>query len=48
MNDYLSNVYQEDFQQPASTYEKTTAEYLIDYLKQYQSEINYAGCSRGI
>jgi 5'-nucleotidase len=48
MNDYLSNVYEEDFQQPTSTYEKTTAEYLIDYLKQYQSEINYGDCNRGI
>jgi 5'-nucleotidase len=48
LNDYLTNVYAEDFQQPTSTYEKTTAEYLIDYLQQYQSVIDNDGCNRGI
>lgn len=48
INDYLSNVYAQDFQQPAKTYEKTTAEYLIDYLKQHQSVIDNEGCNRGI
>ena len=48
LSDYLSNVYAQDFQQPTTTYEKTTAEYLIDYLKQYQSVIDNTGCNRGI
>ncbi|MCC8359649.1 bifunctional metallophosphatase/5'-nucleotidase [Salinimicrobium sediminilitoris] len=48
VNDYLSNVYEQDFQQPTKTYEKTTAEYLIDYLEQYQSTIDNAGCNRSI
>ncbi|WP_324720306.1 bifunctional metallophosphatase/5'-nucleotidase [Salinimicrobium sp. HB62] len=48
LNDYISNVYSQDFQQPTTTYEKTTAEYLIDYLQQHQSIIDYDGCNRGI
>ncbi|WP_029034388.1 bifunctional metallophosphatase/5'-nucleotidase [Salinimicrobium terrae] len=48
LNDYLSNVYMQDFREPTSTYEKTTAEYLIDYLKEYQSVIDNDGCNRGI
>jgi 5'-nucleotidase len=48
LNDYISNVYAQDFQQPTTTYEKTTAEYLIDYLLQHQSVIDNDGCNRGI
>ncbi|MDX1760671.1 MAG: metallophosphoesterase [Christiangramia sp.] len=48
LNDYISNVYPEFFGSPLKTYEKTTAEYLIDYLEQYQSVIDYEGCNNGI
>ncbi|MGB7785727.1 MAG: hypothetical protein WBL27_06465, partial [Salinimicrobium sp.] len=48
MNDYISNVYHPYFHDPVKTWEKTTAEYLIDYLEQYQSVIDYDGCNRGI
>ena len=48
LNDYLTNVYREDFPQSTGTFEKTTAEYIIDYLKGYQSQIDYSGCNRGI
>ncbi|WP_424492915.1 InlB B-repeat-containing protein [Salinimicrobium sp. GXAS 041] len=46
LNDYISNVYPVYFGAPVRTYEKTTAEYIIDYLEQYQSEINYGNCER--
>ena len=48
LNDYISNVYAQDFQEPTVTYEKSTAEYLIDYLQQHQSVIDNDGCDRGI
>lgn len=48
LSDYISNVYAQDFQQPTKTYEKTTAEYLIDYLQQHRSVIDNDGCNRGI
>ncbi|MGB7842350.1 MAG: 5'-nucleotidase C-terminal domain-containing protein [Salinimicrobium sp.] len=48
LNDYISNVYQPFFGTPSKTWEKTTAEYLIDYLEQYQSVIDYDGCNTGI
>ena len=48
LNDYISSVYPNVFANPEKTYEKTTAEYLIDYLKAYQSVIDYDGCNRGI
>ncbi|GAB2763104.1 hypothetical protein GCM10010465_05200 [Actinomadura fibrosa] len=48
LNDYISSVYPGVFGAPEKTYEKTTAEYLIDYLKGYQSVIDYDGCNRGI
>ena len=48
LNDYISNVHAEDFGTPLKTFEKTTAEYLIDYLEQYQSVIDYDGCNSSI
>lgn len=48
LNDYISNVHSDDFGSPLKTFEKTTAEYLIEYLKQYQSVIDYEGCDEGI
>lgn len=48
LSDYLSNVYSQNFSNPVKTFEKTTAEYLIDYLLQHQSVIDYDGCNRGI
>ncbi|WP_029036275.1 bifunctional metallophosphatase/5'-nucleotidase [Salinimicrobium xinjiangense] len=48
LSDYLSHVYSQDFTQPVTTFEKTTAEYLIDYLMQHQSVIDLDGCNRGI
>ena len=46
LNDYISNVYPDYFGTPVKTYEKTTAEYIIDFLKGYQAEINYGNCDR--
>lgn len=48
LNDYISNVYHPFFGSPIKTWDKTTAEYLIDYLKQYQSVIDYDGCNHSI
>ena len=48
LSDYISNVYHPFFGNPLKTWEKTTAEYLIDYLEQYQSVIDYGSCNRGI
>ena len=48
LNDYISNVYQPFFGTPSKTWEKTTAEYLIEYLKKYQSVIDYDGCNHSI
>ena len=48
LSDYISNVYHPYFHDPLKTWDKTTAEYLIDYLEQYQSVIDYDGCNRGI
>ena len=46
LNDYISNVYPEYFETPEKTFDKTTAEYIIDYLKEYQSVIDYRNCER--
>lgn len=48
LNDYISNVFPDNFGTPIKTFEKTTAEYLIEYLEQYQSVIDYDGCNNGI
>lgn len=48
MNDYISNVHSGVFGEPVKTFEKTTAEYLIEYLQQYQSVIDYEGCNNSI
>ena len=48
LSDYLTSVYSGDFQDPETVFEKTTAEYLIDYLLEHQSEIDLEGCNRGI
>lgn len=48
LNDYISNVHANRFGSPVKTFEKTTAEYLIEYLQQYQSVIDYEGCNNGI
>lgn len=48
LSDYLSNVYSQDFSAPVTSFEKTTAEYLIDYLLEHQSVIDLDGCNRGI
>ncbi|MCP9199399.1 bifunctional metallophosphatase/5'-nucleotidase [Gramella sp. GC03-9] len=48
LNDYISNVHSDDFTSPLKTFEKTTAEYLIEYLKAYQSVIDYEDCNNSI
>ena len=48
LNDYISHVHPDSFGTPLKTYGKTTAEYLIDYLQQYQSVIDYEGCNNSI
>lgn len=48
LSDYLTSVYSGDFTNPEKIFEKTTAEYLIDYLLQHQSVIDLEGCNRGI
>lgn len=48
LNDYISNVHADMFGSPLKTFEKTTAEYLIEYLQQYQSVIDYEGCNNSI
>ncbi|MGA8854394.1 MAG: bifunctional UDP-sugar hydrolase/5'-nucleotidase [Christiangramia sp.] len=48
LNDYISNVYPDNFGSPIKTFEKTTAEYLIEYLTQYQSVIDYEDCNNGV
>lgn len=48
LSDYISNVYADYFDAPLKTYEKTTAEYLIEYLEQHQSVIDYDGCYNSI
>ena len=46
LNDYISNVHADYFATPLKTYEKTTTEYIIDYLKGDQSVIDYENCAR--
>lgn len=48
LSDYLTSIYSGDFKTPEKTFEKTTADYLIDYLLQHQSVIDLEGCNRGI
>lgn len=48
LNDYISQVHAESFGTPLKTFEKTTAEYLIEYLKRYQAVIDYQDCNNGI
>ncbi|MUP45221.1 bifunctional metallophosphatase/5'-nucleotidase [Gramella sp. BOM4] len=48
LNDYISNVHKDDFGSPIKTFEKTTAEYLIQYLEAYQSVIDYEECENSI
>lgn len=48
MNDYISNVHADNFGSPVKTFEKTTAEYLIEYLQEYQSVIDYEDCNNSI
>jgi 5'-nucleotidase/UDP-sugar diphosphatase len=45
LNDYISNVYKDYFPEPSFTYEKTTAEYIIEYIRDiHQGAINYENC----
>ena len=45
LNDYISNVYEDYFPEPSFTYEKTTAEYIIEYIRDiHQGAINYENC----
>lgn len=48
LSDYLTSVYSGNFRGPEKIFEKTTAEYLIDYLLQHQQEIDLRDCNRGI
>lgn len=48
LSDYISNVYVDYFGTPDEVFEKTTAEYLIEYLQGHQSVIDYENCNRGI
>ena len=47
LNDYISNVYKDYFPEPSFTYEKTTAEYIIEYIRDiHQGAINYENCNQ--
>ena len=48
LSDYLTNIYSADFRNPEKIFEKTTAEYLIDYLLEEQPVVDMQGCNRGI
>jgi 5'-nucleotidase/UDP-sugar diphosphatase len=45
LNDYISNVYDSYFPTPFTTFELTTAEYIIEYIRdKHQGNINYDEC----
>ncbi len=45
LNDYISNVFGDYFPEPSFTYEETTADYIIEYIRDiHQGAINYENC----
>ena len=47
LNDYISNVYSEYFPESRYTYELTTADYIIEYIRdKHVGNINYQDCFR--
>ena len=47
LNDYISNVYSEYFPESRYTYELTTADYIIEYIRDnHVGNINYQDCFR--
>ncbi len=47
LNDYITNEFGDLFDTPDVSYEKTTAEYIIEYLKTVNPGIiDYQGCTR--
>ncbi|MDB4108457.1 5'-nucleotidase C-terminal domain-containing protein [Flavobacteriaceae bacterium] len=47
LNDYISNVLGDYFPEPSFTYKETTADYIIEYIRDiHQGAINYENCSQ--
>jgi hypothetical protein len=47
LNDYITNEFGDLFGTPTVSFEKTTADYIIEYLKRMNpGVIDYQGCSR--
>ena len=47
LNDYISNVFGGYFPQPSFTYDETTADYVIQYIRDiHQGAVNYEDCSQ--
>jgi len=47
LNDYISNVFGGYFPEPYFTYEKTTTDYVIEYIRDiHQGDVNYENCSQ--
>ena len=45
LNDYISNVFGDYFPQPSFTYDETTADYIIQYIRDiHQGAVNYEDC----
>ena len=45
LNDYISNVFGDYFPEPSFTYEETTADYIIEYIRDtHQGAVNYEDC----
>jgi len=45
LNDYISNVFGDYFPEPSFTYDETTADYIIQYIRDiHQGAVNYEDC----
>ena len=47
LNDYISNVFGDYFPEPSYTYDNTTADYIIEYIRDtHQGTVNYEDCNQ--